>query len=315
MGDILDNTTLPDSPAVNNAQAQIDAQNQILIDLAKEAGLLAASSSPVGGQIVDGASLAHNLAQGNIGGAILDGIGFVPVFGDAAKGAIRGTRIARAVARANRAMDAATASLASARRLQRLARTRRAAGTYWDRVRQRRQAIIDKYKDCNTKACRDARDKELRGVSRLPANGGKWVDEAGNPVPAGTGRWLPDEGSSLHNALGRHQQPVTGVPFNDGKPDFSGFPPRGYDSPPRVEIEMSGNSARDISAARQQYYADTGTRTPSSGGPGTWHHEPDGVTMSYVDKDVHTAYQLPNGSPNSGTPHAGGDSMTRDPAF
>lgn len=318
MGD-FENQVLDAQPEVVSARNGMTAAEQQLIDLGIEAGLLVASTSPVGGQIADGISLARNVSAGNYGAAIVDGIGMIPFGGDLIKGFFRGRSIQRRVRQANEALQTARQAVTRARDAARRtmgARNlrRQASQRYWDDVRRRRQEVMDEFKDCDIAACRAERDRRLRQINRLPANGGRWVDEAGNPVSAGSGRWLPDEGTPLHDALSRHQQPVSGVPFNDGKPDFSGFPPQGFDEVPRVEIDMSGNSGTDITAAQRAFRDQTGvdTRTMRQG---TWHHEPDGVTMSYVDRKVHTAYQRPDGTSNSGTPHAGGDSMIRDPAF
>jgi hypothetical protein len=312
MGRIRSNTPDQTSPQVTAAQADVNRINQELFDLGVETAKLVASSSPVGGQIVDGASAVANLAAGNWGAAFLDGLGMIPLGGDALKGAIRGTKIAKALSRAQDALKAAEAALSRAKGL---AKTRAAAKTYWDALKKKRDDIIKKYKGCKTEACAKARDDELRAASRLPKSNGKWVDKDGKPAPAGSGYWKPDEGSELHKTLSRHQDPVKGVPFEDGKPDFSGFPPKGMDKVHQVEIEMKGNSTSDITDAKNALIAKGGPDTRGSGQPGTWHHEPNGTTMSYVDKDVHTAYQRADGTANPGTPHMGGDSMTRDPEF
>jgi hypothetical protein len=311
MGNIRNSTPDQTSPQVTAAQGNVDRINQELFDLGVETAKLVASSSPVGGQIVDGASAVANLSAGNWGAAFLDGLGMIPFGGDALKGAIRGTKIAKALSRAQDALKAAEAALTRARAF---AKTRVAAKSYWDAIKARRDAILERFKDCKAEVCRKARDDELARVNRLPRNGGKWVDANGNPVPAGSGFWKPDAGTPLHDSLSRHQNPVQGVPFTDGKPDFSGFPPQGFDRTPQVEIDMKGTRA-DHGAAANELMARGGPDTRGPGGTGTWHHESDGVTMSYVDKDVHTAYQRADGTPNSGTPHAGGDSMTRDPEF
>lgn len=279
--------------------------------LAEEGVLLLASTSPAGGQVADAYSMGKNIAQGSYGWAIVDGLGLIPLIGDGIKGLAKGTSLTLAASRVAKSLETAKAALA---RTRAFARTKAAAGEYWRRVKAKRDEIIRKYGECKTEACKRERDAELRRVNRLPANGGKWVDAHGNPVPAGSGFWKPDEGTSLHNALSRHQSPVQGVPFHDGRPDFTGFPPRGFDSTPQVPIEMSGRSSADTTAAHNAYKDLTGTDTKYSGAPGTWHHESDGVTMSYVDKDIHTAYRAAEG-PNSGTPHSGGDSMIRDPEY
>lgn len=312
MGKIRARTSGTGDPKVAAAQGKVDGINAELKELGIEAAKLAASSSPIGGQVVDGASAIANISAGNYGAAFLDGLGMIPLGGDFLKGSIRGTRIARAAMKAKKRLDAAKAALSRAKQF---AKTRAAAKAYWAAIKKKRQAIIDKYKNCKTAACAAKRDAELRGVTRLPKTGGKWVDAKGNPVPAGSGYWKPDPGSPLEKTLSRHQNPVRGVPFKDGAPDFSGFPPKGMSKTHQVEIDMSGNSSTDISAAQKALRDRGGPDTRGSGQPGTWHHEPDGVTMSYVDKDVHTAYKKADGTANPGTPHAGGDSMTRDPEF
>jgi hypothetical protein len=317
MGKIRSRTSGANDPAVAAAQRKVDGVNETLKELGIETAKLAASSSPIGGQLVDGASAIANISAGNYGAAFLDGLGMVPVAGDFLKGSIRGVKIGRAAMKAKKALDVAKAALTRAKAF---AKTRAAAKAYWKGIKGKRDAIIKKYKGCKTAACAKKRDAELRGVTRLPKTGGKWVDKNGNPVPAGSGYWKPDPGTPLAETLKRYKdpatgKPVTGVPFKDGAPDFTGFPPKGMSKTHQVEIDMSGDSRADISAAQKALRDKGGPDTRGSGQNGTWHHEPDGVTMSYVDKDVHTAYKKADGSANPGTPHAGGDSMTRDPEF
>lgn len=312
MGRIRDQTAVPDTPEVRAARDQINVLETDAARIAGDVALLIASTHPVGGQVADGISLARNAAAGDWGGALLDVVGMAPVIGDLIKGGLRGRRLARQAAEVARRLDAAKAALTHARKL---AQTRAAARQYWNQVRQRRQQVLDKFKDCRDARCAAQRDAELRRITRMPATRGRWVDANGNPAPAGSGIWQPDPGTSLHNALNRYRPPKQGVPFRDGLPDFSDFPPRGMNSPPRVEIEMSGDSAKDVAEAARRYREAGGGRTTGPGSTGTWHHTEDGVTMIYVDKDIHTAYRMPDGTANSGTPHAGGDSMTRDPAF
>jgi hypothetical protein len=211
--------------------------------------------------------------------------------------------------RAKKKLSLAKAGLARARRQ---AQTRTASGQYWANVKAQRQKILNKYKNCATAQCA-ARDKELRKVTRLPATKGTWQTPGGKPAPAGQGLWVPSPTSRLAKIVQGHGK--TGVPFSDGKPDFTPFPPKGMAAVPQVDIEMSGNSGSDINAAENALIARGGPNTKGSGQPGTWHHETNGVDMSYVDKDVHTAYKLPSGAANPGTPHSGGDSMIRDPVF
>lgn len=313
MGNILRDTQSPETVEVRRAQADVEMLEGRLGELATEAGLLAASNVPVLGTFVDIGQGIWNAWNGRWGEALLDVGGVVPGLGDGAKSTIRGTRIAKAVARVGRQLDAAKDALSRARLF---ARRRAAATRYWRGVRGRRNEIMKKYKNCKTKECAIKRDKELRQVSRLPATGGRWLDAKGNPAPAGSGYWKPDPGTSLAKALEKHPNGSLGVPFRDGKPDFSGFPaPSTAGKGNTVEIEMSGNSRQDVREAGRVYHERTGIETVGAGKDGTWHHEPDGVTMTYVDKRVHTAYKDVDGAPNSGTPHAGGDSMSRDPHY
>lgn len=314
MSNIRRDTQVPTNDrGVRAAQDQVTMLEGQLGQLGREAALLGASNIPVVGTFVDVGQGLWNAWNGRWADAALDIAGAIPLGGDAAKTTIRGGRIAKAVARVGKQLDAAKAALTRARAM---ARTRAAATRYWGAIKRRRDEILRKYKNCKTKECAAKRDEELRKVSRLPKTGGKWVDAKGNPVPAGSGYWKPDPGTSLDKALAKHPKGHLGVPFRDGKPDFSNFPApsvRGRD--PTVQMEFSGNSAQDIRAAQNAYLDKTGVRTGGRGADGTWHHEPDGVTMRYVDKDVHTAYSRADGTANSGTPHMGGDSMMRDPAF
>ena len=316
MGNILRDTQVPQTSEVRRAQDDVSMLEGQLGSLGREALLLGASNVPVAGTLVDIGQGLWNAWNGRWGEALLDAGGMFPGLGDGAKTSVRGARIARAAARIGRRLDAAKDALTRARLF---ARRRAAATRYWRGIRGRRNAIMQKYRNCRDARCAARRDAELRGVSRLPATGGRWVDARGNLVPAGSGYWKPDPGTRLDQALAHHRNGSRGVPFRDGKPDFSGFPAPGAGRHnPTVQIEMTGGNA-DISQAGRIFRERTGISTTGQTAgrdrSGTWHHEPDGVTMRYVDKDVHTAYRDSSGAANSGTPHAGGDSMTRDPSY
>ena len=155
------------------------------------------------------------------------------------------------------------------------------------------------------------RDAELERTTRLPSrNQGDWVDANGNRVPAGHGTFRPREGTRLHDALSAHQNPVTGITYRNGEPDLSGFPPLGRNnSAPdgraySVEIEQSldGDRMADAAAAWRQRAEDyPRTRNPEGG---QWHHTGDGVTMQYVDAEVHRSLA-----------HQGGVAMNTSPEF
>ncbi|WP_175496407.1 HNH endonuclease [Paracoccus halophilus] len=212
-------------------------------------------------------------------------------------------------------MEAADDAMAAARtglsRAQEFARRRMAASQYWGAIKRRRDQIKDAYRKFDTEPCKEARKRELEQTTRLPSRQqGEWKNADGSPALPGEGVFVPKEGTPMHKALGRHQQPVTGVPFKDGQPDLSGFPPLGRNGAApdgkaySVEIEqnLSGDRNADAHAAWEQRAIDyPDTRNPSDG---QWHHTGDGVTMQYVDRDVHRALA-----------HQGGVSMNTSPEF
>ncbi|EHD21393.1 MULTISPECIES: HNH endonuclease [Brenneria] len=184
---------------------------------------------------------------------------------------------------------------------------------------------------CKTEECKKlAREKfendKSMDAGRLPSSEkGSWVGPDGKPCPPGTGMYKPDpeKNKSLYEAVKRHGK--EGVPFKDGHPDFSGFPPikdgkpiaDASGKPYQVEIEMSSSRTRDFAASRSAYGEKYGEKfNMEYERVGTWHHEPDGVNMTLVDKKVHTAFDDKElGRPNGGTPHPGGDSMWRSGDF
>ncbi|MFM2390218.1 MAG: hypothetical protein RLZZ437_1773 [Pseudomonadota bacterium] len=295
MTTILSNTTVPNTPAVQAAQRNLDAVTQQWIDAGLEAGLFVASLHPTGGQIADGISLARNVSSGDYGAALVDGIGMVPVLGDLFKGFLRGGRIRRMVRAADEALDAGRRQL---QRVSEIARRKVAASTLRARMIAQRDDIMKKYEGCNDAVCRRARDEELRdlyGRGNLPAEGtGSFRNPDGTPAAVGEGIFVPDPndrtGAKLARALEDHG--ATGIPYSNGRPDLSGFPPLGSTAPDgkawSVEIEQSlvGGRKADTDASwgawRDQYGADHWDPTD-----GHWHHSGDGATMQYVDQDIH----------------------------
>ncbi|MFC6588657.1 HNH endonuclease [Sulfitobacter pacificus] len=314
MTDILNNTQAPDTPDVRAAQTRLDAAQAEWVDAGVEAGLLVASLSPVGGQVADGISLARNVAGGNYGAAIVDGIGFVPVLGDVFKGWFRGGRVARRVQQAEELLSAGRRQF---QRVSEIARRKAASGVLRRRMQQRRDNIMRKYEGCQDEVCRAARDAELRDMysqhgRNLPAEStGSFRNPDGSPAPPGEGTFIPNPndrtGGDLADALDEHG--ASGIPYSNGQPDLSGFPPRGSAGPDgnawSVEIEQSltGERGADRNASwgtwRDQY-GDT-HRDPSGG---HWHHSGDGATMQYVDADIHGALS-----------HSGDASINQSPEF
>lgn len=280
----------------------------------------AGMAPPPFGTAADVVSLGRSLFTGDWGGAALDALGLIPIFGDAAKG----TKIAAKVADVTAALSKAKAALNT----KLFASTRENAKKYWNEIiKKNRAKNLDKeLKKCTTEECRRLAKGKM-DPGRLPSSKkGSWVGPDGKPCPEGTGMYKPDpeKNKSLYEAVKRHGK--EGVPFKDGHPDFSGFPPIKDGKPIgdggkayQVDIEISSTSSRRqdntacTAAYREKYGKDFDRNYTKSG---TWHHEPDGVTMSFVDDKVHTAYKdADTGISYSGTAHAGGNSMWKNEDF
>lgn len=315
MGNALSGVEAPvNDPGVRAAQSRLDDASQAWVDVGIEAGLLVASSSPVGGQVADGISLARNVAAGNYVDAIVDGVGFVPVLGDLFKGFFRGRKIKRAVAAADEALGAARKGL---ERAQEIARRRIASTRFWGAIKRRRDEILKKYKNCNAAPCRKQRDDELRAMYRengvnLPAEStGTWKNADGTPAALGEGMFVPDPndpvGANLSRHLSRHN--ATGIPYENGQPSLSGFPPLGSAGPDgkawSVDIEhsLAGDRRADRDASWGAWREKYGSDYPDPQ-RGHWHHSGNGSTMQYVDQDIHSTLS-----------HSGDASFNTSPEF
>ncbi|MBP2847914.1 HNH endonuclease [Dickeya oryzae] len=313
-----------ESPEIEADRKKVMDMESQYNDLIVDSGLAAAGAAPPPfGTAADVVSLGRSLFKGDWGGAALDALGFIPILGDGAKAG----KIAAKVEKVTAALSKAKAALNT----KVFATTRENAKKYWkELIAKRKQEKLDKeLGKCKTEECKKlAKEKFEKDKSmdpgRLPySEKGSWVGPDGKPCPPGTGMYKPDpeKNKSLYEVVTRHGK--EGVPFKDGHPDFSGFPPLkdgkpigDGGKPYQVEIDMKGNGS-DFSSARNAFSEKYGKKLPKDQERlGTWHHEPDGVTMSLVDKDIHTAYKnSETGSVNSGTPHVGGDSMWRSEDF
>ncbi|MGM3193171.1 HNH endonuclease [Dickeya dadantii subsp. dieffenbachiae] len=313
-----------ESPEIEADRKKVMDMESQYNDLIVDSGLAAAGAAPPPfGTAADVVSLGRSLFKGDWGGAALDALGFIPILGDGAKAG----KIAAKVEKVTAALSKAKAALNT----KVFATTRENAKKYWkELIAKRKQEKLDKeLGKCTTEECKKlAKEKFEKDKSmdpgRLPSSEkGSWVGPDGKPCPPGTGMYKPDpeKNKSLYEVVTRHGK--EGVPFKDGHPDFSGFPPLkdgkpigDGGKPYQVEIDMKGNGS-DFSSARNAFSEKYGKKLPKDQERlGTWHHEPDGVTMSLVDKDIHTAYKnSETGSVNSGTPHVGGDSMWRSEDF
>lgn len=243
-------------------------------ELATDATLAAGGALPPPfGTAADVASLGRSLWRGDWGGALFDVVGFVPVIGDAAKGA----RVANRLNDLRRSLDVAKSAIQ-----RNLTSTREAAARYWDKIaRRNRQAYEDAIRNCTTKACRDAR-ASLKGPQyrNTPTDGpnGNWVGERGDSV------WQPSNGGP----------PVT---YRNGFPDYSPH------SQGNVDIAMRGNETTDFTSATRgmrEQLNDPNWRLPDNM---TWHHHENGTTMQLIPKDIHAT------GGGASTPHMGGASL------
>lgn len=313
-----------ESPQIEADRKKVMEMESKFEDVMVDSGLAAAGVAPPPfGTAADVASLGRSLFKGDWGGAAMDAVGLIPILGDAAKG----TKIAAKVADVTAALSKAKAALNT----KLFASTRENAKKYWkELITKRKQEKLDKeLGKCKTEECkklakeRFEKDKSM-DPGRLPSSEkGSWVGPDGKPCPAGTGMYKPnpEKNKSLYAVLKKHGK--EGIPFKDGHPDFSGFPPLKNGKPIgeggkpyQVEIDMKGNKS-DFKSAKEAYSEKYGKKWKTEDNDyGTWHHEPDGVKMSFVDKDIHTAYKnSETGAVNSGTPHVGGDSMWRSEDF
>ncbi|MBA0219847.1 HNH endonuclease [Pectobacterium brasiliense] len=321
MANIRERSGSPEIEADRKKVADMESQyNELIVD----SGLAAAGAAPPPfGTAADVVSLGRSLFKGDWGGAALDALGFIPILGDGAKAG----KIAAKVQKVTEALSKAKAALNT----KVFATTRENAKKYWkELIAKRKQEKLDKeIGKCKTEECKKlAREKFENDKSmdpgRLPSSEkGSWIGPDGKPCPPGTGMYKPDpeKNKSLYEAVKRHGK--EGVPFKDGHPDFSGFPPMkdgkpigDGGKPYRVEIDVQGNRGdrkRSNVALKEKYDKEL---TDHEINAGAWHHEPDGVTMTYVDKNIHHAFRDPEtGTASSGTPHLGGDSMWRSKDF
>ncbi|EHD21391.1 HNH endonuclease [Brenneria nigrifluens] len=309
-----------ESPEIEADRKKVLEMESQYSELIIDGGLAAAGAAPPPfGTAADIASLGRSLFKGDWSGAALDVLGLIPIAGDAAKAG----KIAVKVEKVTEALSKAKAALNT----KVFAATRENAKKYWKELiaKRKKEKLDSELGKCKTEECKKlAREKFENDKSmypgRLPSSDkGKWVDKDGNPCPSGTGKYMPDpeKNPSLYDAVQRHGK--DGIPFKDGHPDFSEFPPLkdgkpiGENGKPyQVEIDMTGNSS-DFKKAKKTFSDKyNSTLSDAEWRSGTWHHESDGVTMTFVDKKIHTAYSdAETGMANSGTPHVGGDSMWR----
>ena len=243
-------------------------------DLAVDAGLAAGGALPPPfGTVVDVASLGRSLWRGDWGGALLDAVGIVPVFGDGAKAA----KIADRLNDLRRSIDTLTTGVARGMR-----QTREAALKYWDDIVKGNDAAYRRaLASCNgTQRCLDAAalNKGPQYNNTPTSDKGSWTPPEGR----GDGVFTPDNGGP----------PIT---YQNGFPDYSAH------SVADVDIPMTGVRRTDDALADEAMRA----RDPDWSRPRghTWHHHQDGVTMQLVPESVHGTGR------GAASPHMGGASL------
>lgn len=131
-----------------------------------------------------------------------------------------------------------------------------------------------------------------------PAAAGRWVDpETGEEAEPGAGAFLPDPDAhpALHAALARLGAETTGLPFRDGRPDFTAFAVRDRsDRVVRAEFAMRGD-AGDLQAARAEAARMFGGWRKTIERGRVWVRNLDGVSMTLVDGEVVAAWRRGDG--------------------
>lgn len=93
---------------IDETRDALGTLDKVMEGLDADTGLLIASSVPGPvGTIADVASLTKSIAAGDLGGAMLDLVGFVPFFGDAVKAVGKGAKIAKHIADVKKLMKKA----------------------------------------------------------------------------------------------------------------------------------------------------------------------------------------------------------------
>lgn len=258
------------------AYGELQQLNQKYGELATDVGLAAGGALPPPfGTAADVASLGRSLWKGDWGGALFDVVGFVPIFGDAAKAG----RIANKLVDLKRGVDAAASGVA-----RMMNKTKSAATKYWDDIIKRNKAAYEEaLKKCNgSKACKEAAAlKKGPQYANTPKDGpnGSWTKGE-----RGDGTWTPTNGGPP-------------VEYKNGFPDYKPF------SKGEVDIPMQGNRTSDFTnadKAMREKLGDPNWERPSGH---TWHHNENGVTMELIPQNVHAT------GGGASTPHMGGASL------
>ncbi|MQQ08043.1 HNH endonuclease [Epibacterium sp. SM1979] len=252
-------------------------------DLAVEGGFAAAGALPPPfGTAADVAALGRSLWRGDWGGALLDAVGFIPVFGDGAKAA----KIADRLNTLRRSLDVLSTGVARG-----FNKTKETALKYWDDIVKNNDAAYKAaLRSCNgTKECLDAAALQKGPqYKNTPSQSGTWQPPEGR----GDGVFTPNNGGP----------PIT---YKNGFPDYSSHVHtqtfNGVSIRSEVDIPMTGARRTDFRLADEAMGAQIpGWRRPPNH---TWHHNEDGVTMQLIPSNMHGTGQ------GAGSPHMGGNAL------
>ncbi len=319
MSSRLDKTS---SDKIAAAEEELSQLQSKYAEIAADVALAGASMlPPPAGTIADAVSLGKSVLTGDWGGALLDLVGFVPLFGDAAKAAGKGTKLVKTADALKTAIKALKSKVA---RLKDglLAARKAEAAKYWDEIAEAgRKQYDDAIANCKTQACREKVPITLKGdqYALTPSAGkgkGDWVGGT-----RGDGHWKPDPDSRLgkqlddfsnNKKLNPSGKKHDSIPYRNGFPDYDGFVvPAGKGKKAQVEIPQTGVNNADFKAADEALMASTGKTKAmleeELGTKLTWHHKEDGVTMQLVPRHLH------GGRHQSG--HAGGGSLMNRSEF
>lgn len=251
-------------------------------ELAIDGTLAAAGVIPGYGWAADVVSLGRSISKGDGWGVLFDVIGFILVFGDAAKGA----RVVDKLNTVRRVLDQTLSGLTRV-----FAKTEDVSASFW-RSRRNMTAYNDALKSCSTQKClNDAARLKGPQYGKTPRTGGNWFPPEGR----GDGIWTPDPNSSLGKFLSEGSPPRTSIEYENGFPKFDDF------SQADVKIPMTGNYAADFDIADDLYRRQLDDPNWTRPRDMTWHHKEDGVTMQLVPNKLNL---------NAG--HMGGAALFRE---
>ncbi len=208
-------------------------------DLSADAALLAGSSLPPPfGTAADVASLAKSVATGDWGGAFWDAVGFIPIVGDGAKAAVKGTKIARRLKAINKSLDKARdiirkkkedlAKLCKKKRVKNKGNTTKAA------------------EDCGTTNCGGGKNTKAPQVARkIPKDKLKYKPKKRGDAPIGSDGKpveLHHKDQSLGNKSPRDEMTMTD---HRGKGNFKKNHPNTGQKPSTVDRAESSKQHKE----------------------------------------------------------------------